>query len=61
MVLRELRKEGMSILVVEQNLALGVSIADRVLIMDHGRIALQETVDSFRHNRESAHRLLGVL
>jgi branched-chain amino acid transport system ATP-binding protein len=60
-VLRELRKEGMSILVVEQNLALGVSIADRVLIMDHGRIALQETVDSFRHNRESAHRLLGVL
>jgi ABC-type branched-subunit amino acid transport system ATPase component len=51
----------MSLLVVEQNLALGVSIADRVLIMDHGRVVLQTTVDAFRHDRESAQRLLGVL
>jgi branched-chain amino acid transport system ATP-binding protein len=60
-VLRKLRGEGMSIVVVEQNLELGVGLADRVLIMDIGRIAYQSSVNEFRHKPAVAHQYLGVL
>lgn len=60
-VLRQLRKEGMSLLVAEQNLALGLSIVDRVLIVDAGKIAHSSSTLEFRHDPETAHRLLGVL
>lgn len=60
-VLQELRREGMTLLVAEQNLALGLSIADRVLIMDAGQIVHCTTSLEFRHDPATAHRLLGVL
>lgn len=60
-VLGELRKEGMSLIVVEQNLELGCGLADRVLIMDIGRIIHESTVKDFRHDPDVAHRYLGVV
>jgi branched-chain amino acid transport system ATP-binding protein len=60
-VLRQLRNEGMSLLVAEQNLGLGLSIADKVLIVDAGKIAHSSSTTEFRHDPETAHRLLGVL
>lgn len=37
-VLRELRSQGLAILLMEQKLAMAMDIADRVLLMGHGRI-----------------------
>lgn len=37
-VLRELRAQGLAILLMEQKLAMALDVADRVLLMGHGRI-----------------------
>lgn len=60
-ILQELRREGMTLLVAEQNLALGLSIADRVLIVDAGQIVHSTTSREFRSDPATAHRLLGVV
>lgn len=60
LILAKLRERGMTILIVEQNLQLGVSITDRVLILDLGKIVYQSTTQEFRRDRVSAHQYLGV-
>ena len=41
--LRELRGQGVSVLLVEQKLSIALDIADRVLVMGHGSIVFQGT------------------
>ncbi|MCU1440963.1 MAG: transporter ATP-binding protein [Rhodoglobus sp.] len=60
-VMAALRSDGLSILIVEQNLELGVNLADRVLIMDMGRIVHESPVQEFRDDPSIAHRHLGIL
>jgi branched-chain amino acid transport system ATP-binding protein len=59
-VVRELKSEGMSILLVEQDLRLAFSVADRVAVMDKGRIVLDTTLADFRSDAARARALLGV-
>jgi branched-chain amino acid transport system ATP-binding protein len=55
-----LREHGLSAIVVEQNLHVAVSLADRVVIMTKGEIAYRATTEEFRGDRPTAQRLLGV-
>lgn len=59
-VLRRLAATGLAALVVEQNLALGLDLADRVNVMAKGSIVYRGTSDEFRGNREIIRRHLGV-
>jgi branched-chain amino acid transport system ATP-binding protein len=55
-----LREHGLSAILVEQNLHVAVALADRVAILAKGGIAYRASIDEFRHDRRTAHALLGV-
>ncbi|MGH3659031.1 MAG: ABC transporter ATP-binding protein [Micromonosporaceae bacterium] len=59
-VIGQLTGEGIAILLVEQNLRLAFSVADRVAVMQKGRVVLDTTVSEFRSDQARAHELLGV-
>lgn len=59
-VLTNLRARRIPALLVEQNLGLGVRLADAVCLMTKGAIAYRGTIDEFRRDPETAHALLGV-
>jgi len=59
-VLRELAATGISVLLVEQDLHLALSVADVVVVMEKGRVALRAGVEEFRAEPERARALLGV-
>ncbi|HEY7208427.1 MAG TPA: ATP-binding cassette domain-containing protein, partial [Gaiellaceae bacterium] len=55
-----LREQGLSAIVVEQNLHVAVALADRVAIMTKGEISYRATTQEFRGDRATAQALLGV-
>ena len=59
-VVREVCGAGMSVLLVEQNLRLALSVADRVVVMQKGSVRWDASVGEFRRNRERAEELLGI-
>jgi branched-chain amino acid transport system ATP-binding protein len=59
-IIGRLRDEGLSILVVEQNLAMALSIAGRVYVMNKGKIVFEGTPDSLRIQETVMHQYLGV-
>jgi branched-chain amino acid transport system ATP-binding protein len=59
-VLARLRATGIPALLVEQNLRMALTLADRVVIMTKGTVAWTGTVAQFRDEPQTAHRLLGV-
>ena len=46
--LHELRRRGVSVLLVEQKLTIALEVADRCLVMGHGEIVFQGTPDALR-------------
>ena len=42
-LLRELRAQGLAVLLIEQKLDLSLAVADRVAVMGHGRLVFQGT------------------
>jgi branched-chain amino acid transport system ATP-binding protein len=42
-LLRELRAQGLAVLLIEQKLDLSLAVADRVAVMGHGRLVLEGT------------------
>jgi branched-chain amino acid transport system ATP-binding protein len=46
--LKELKKRGISVLLIEQKLTIAMAISDRALVMGHGSIVFQGTPDSLR-------------
>ncbi len=59
-VIGDLRRSGLSILLVEQNLPLAVSVADRVLILSRGQIVHSGTPAELMASEEVKSRYLGV-
>jgi branched-chain amino acid transport system ATP-binding protein len=59
-VIGELRREGLSILLVEQNLPLALSIADRVHILSRGQIVHSSTPAELMASEDVKSRYLGV-
>ena len=58
--IRELKKEGFTILMVEQNFRFAASIADRFLVMEHGRIIDGFAAADLEANMDKLHDYLGV-
>ena len=48
--LRELKRRGISVLLVEQKLTIALEVADRCLVMGHGQIVFQGTPADLRAN-----------
>ncbi|MCP4419488.1 MAG: ABC transporter ATP-binding protein [Chloroflexi bacterium] len=59
-VISQLQKEGISILVVEQNLSLALGVADQVYVMNKGQIVFEGTPASLQAQKEIMHQYLGV-
>jgi branched-chain amino acid transport system ATP-binding protein len=59
-VIAELKREGLSILLVEQNLALALSVADTVHVLSRGQIVHSGTPDALVVNQDVKSRYLGV-
>jgi branched-chain amino acid transport system ATP-binding protein len=59
-VITELRKEGLGILLVEQNLYSALAVADRVFVMETGEIVHHGTKRDIQADPNSLQRFLGV-
>jgi branched-chain amino acid transport system ATP-binding protein len=59
-VVRTMCGTGMSVLLAEQDLRLAFSVADRVAVMEKGRIVLETSTNDFRSDAARARTLLGV-
>jgi branched-chain amino acid transport system ATP-binding protein len=57
---RTLAAEGVTLLVVEQNLGVATSLADRILVMVSGEIAHETTAAALLADEEAQRRFLGV-
>jgi len=54
-----LRRDGLAILLVEQNTHMALEVASRGLVMELGRVVLQGPVEALRHNEQLARAYLG--
>jgi branched-chain amino acid transport system ATP-binding protein len=59
-VLVRLKREGLSILLVEQNVPLALRVADRVYVMNKGQIVYEGTPADLEAAPEVKRRYLGV-
>jgi branched-chain amino acid transport system ATP-binding protein len=57
---RTLVSEGLTLLLVEQNLAMATAVADTLLVMVHGEVALETASDDLLADEEAQRRYLGV-
>ncbi len=57
---RGLVSEGISLLMVEQNLGVATAVADRVLVMVSGRVAVETTAAELAGDPDAQRRYLGV-
>ena len=56
----ELRRERVSMLLVEQNAEMALQLADRVYVIDHGTIVFEGTPNQLRQNQQVTAIYLGV-
>jgi branched-chain amino acid transport system ATP-binding protein len=59
-IVKEVKKSGMSILLVEQNLSMALDVVDRVYVMSKGRIEYEGTPADLKAEKELMVQLLGV-
>jgi branched-chain amino acid transport system ATP-binding protein len=59
-VIRRIKSEGHTILLVEQNAHVAFSLADRGYVLSNGRVVGQGTTDALRADTEMMHRYLAV-
>jgi branched-chain amino acid transport system ATP-binding protein len=59
-LIRELNAQGVSILLVEQNLTFALSVASRILIMNKGAIVYFGTPAEIEANPDITHNYLGM-
>jgi branched-chain amino acid transport system ATP-binding protein len=58
--IQELKKERVSMLLVEQNAELALRLADRVYVIDHGTVVFEGTPAALRADRQVTMTYLGV-
>lgn len=59
-VLKDLRRSGLSIVLVEQNIKLAMEIADEVAVLNNGRLAHAGPVETLRSDDRLVEQLLGI-
>ncbi len=60
LIIGQLREEGLSILLVEQNLSLALGVTDRVYVMSKGQTVFEGIPAELRDKPEVLHQYLGV-
>ena len=58
--IREIKKRGFTVLLVEQNFRFAATVADRHYVMDHGRVIDMIPNDQLSANMDKLHDYLGV-
>lgn len=58
--LADLKREGLSMVLVEQNFGFATSLADDVVVVSKGSIVWQGSAEAIRADTEAQHRWLGV-
>jgi branched-chain amino acid transport system ATP-binding protein len=56
----ELKKQGMTLLIAEQQVPLALSVADRGYVLENGRVRLSGTSEELEQNQEVRRAYLGV-
>ena len=59
-MLRELKSEGVSMLLVEQNLQMALDLAERVYILDQGEVVFDGSAEELKNNDQLTASYLGV-
>jgi len=59
-VVASMRKEGIAVLLVEQNVRAAIEIADRVYVLDDGHVVHEQSAAEFGRNEERLRALAGV-
>lgn len=59
-ILKEMNKDGVTILLVEQNVEMALSISKRGYVIDQGVIQFEGSAEELQQNREIQQRYLGV-
>jgi branched-chain amino acid transport system ATP-binding protein len=59
-VVTTMRTEGVTVVLVEQDLHLAFSVADEIAVMEKGTLVHRVPTADFRRDPDTAHRLLGV-
>jgi branched-chain amino acid transport system ATP-binding protein len=59
-VVRSMREEGLSVLLVEQNVPLSLGIADRAYILDDGKVVYSGTAAELAANHDLVEKLAGA-
>jgi len=59
-IISELKRDGLSILLVEQNLSLALSVSDYVYIISKGEIVYEATAEALNNDEEAQSRYLGA-
>ncbi len=60
-VVSRMRKEGLSVLLVEQNATLSLSVADRAYVLDDGRVIYEDLAADLAADTELVFRLAGAV
>ena len=59
-IIAEIRAAGTTVLLVEQNVHMALSVADYGYVLESGRVALADTSDALRQREEVQHSYLGA-
>ncbi len=59
-VIREINERGVTVVLVEQNAAMALSVADRAVVLEVGEVALEGTADELAESEAVKERYLGV-
>jgi branched-chain amino acid transport system ATP-binding protein len=59
-VVKSMRDQGLSVLLVEQNAALSLAIADRAYVLDDGKVVHESSAAELRADTALIHRLAGA-
>ncbi len=59
-IVRELHSQGLSVLLVEQNLKMALNVAEQVYVMSRGAVVHQSTPRELQQNKEIMDKYLGV-
>ena len=59
-IIPQLRDQGITMLLVEQNFDMALSIADRIFVMSRGKMVHESSPEDLSHNEEIKARYLGM-
>ena len=59
-VVRQMRQGGLSVLLIEQNAPLSLAVADRVYVIDDGRVVHSGSATALAKNKELVEKLAGA-